>query len=253
MRCSSLESSSGSSESASRSLPLSTMALALPPASVLTAGESSVTVTLCCSTSTAMEMSTRLTWPAASWMVGEAKGAKPSKVALHDVAAGREAGDRIAAGGIRGGGGHHDSRCGGDGDAAPGIKRAGGVGDVAAQSGRCGRRRGRRGCWRMQLRGRLCRPLRGAASARAIKNDECYAILSTRVPRLFPMNDCVRLLSAPLSGCAGAHAPVVEQALAGRGSLEQRLNAGQQRDGGNSVAPSVETSITASPFFRSAS
>jgi hypothetical protein len=55
-----------------------TMELALPLASTLTAGDSSVTTTLCCSTTMAMEMSTCFTCPAVSCMAGDVNGAKPS-------------------------------------------------------------------------------------------------------------------------------------------------------------------------------
>ena len=43
-----------------------TMELALAPASTLTVGDSSVTVTLCCATCKAMEISARFIWPAES-------------------------------------------------------------------------------------------------------------------------------------------------------------------------------------------
>ncbi len=43
-----------------------TMALEFSLASMLTVGDSLVTTTLCCSTSRAMEMFTRISWPAAS-------------------------------------------------------------------------------------------------------------------------------------------------------------------------------------------
>ena len=58
-----------------------TIALALPPASTLTVGDSSVTVTLCCSTAMAIAMSILFACPDESWMAGETKGAKPEKVA----------------------------------------------------------------------------------------------------------------------------------------------------------------------------
>jgi len=74
--------------------------------------------------------------------------------------------------------------------------------------------------------------LRQSRAPEQIQNDESYAILNTLVPRLFPIEMYVRLLGCRFRRAgSGVHAPVVEQALAGCGSFEQRLNAGQQCDG----------------------
>jgi hypothetical protein len=60
------------------------------------------------------------------------------------------------------------------------------------------------------------------------KNELNNATLNTRIPRLFPMHMREYLLRSRFRrASAGVHAPVIEQILAGSGSLEQRLNARQ--------------------------